>query len=128
MTLEKIGPMGLWNRFRDDWLITPQAAGLFFASTILVLALTPVFLGDVITANMPLWKRIPWSILGVVGPLALFFLWIGMWRYWARVDDSRAYAKRLWFLILLVGLWYGSCLYCYFVYLPQVMRTSSGQR
>lgn len=127
MALENIGPSGLWNRFKDDWLITRQAARLFFVSTILVLALTPVFLGRVVTTNMPLWMRVPWGILGIVGPLALFFLWIGMWRYWVRVDDSKAYAKRLWFLILLLGFWYGSCLYCYFVYLPQVMRRSRSQ-
>jgi hypothetical protein len=123
MALENIGPSGLWNRFKDDWLVTRQASRLFVASTILALALTPVFLGMGVTANMPLWMRIPWGILGIVGPLAVFFLWIGMWRYWVRVDDSAVYAKRLWFLILLLGFWYGSCIYCYFVYLPQVMRT-----
>jgi hypothetical protein len=124
MTFENIGPSRLWNRFKDDWLATRQAARLFFASTILVLAMTPVFLGRVVTTNMPLWMRIPWGIFGMVGPIALFFLWIGMWRYWVRVDDSKAYAKRLWFLILLLGFWYGSCLYCYFVYLPQVIRSN----
>ena len=127
MTLQKIGPSGLWNMFKDDWLITRPAARLFLASTFLVLALTPVFLGRVVTTNMPLWMRIPWGILGVVGPFALFFLWIGMWRYWVRVDNSRVYSKRLWFLILLLGFWYGSCIYCYFVYLPQVMRASRSQ-
>jgi hypothetical protein len=123
MALENIGPSGLWNRFKDDWLITRQASSLFLASTILALALTPAFLGTGVTANVPLWMRIPWGILGIVGPLAVCFLWLGMWRYWVRIDDSAAYAKRLWFVILLLGFWYGSCLYCYFVYLPQVMRT-----
>ena len=113
--------------FKGEWLITRQAARLFFASTFLVLALTPVFLGRGVTADMPLWMRIPWGILGVVGPLAVFFLWIGMWRYWAVVDDSKVYGKRLWFLILLLGFWYGSCLYCYLVYLPQVMRGGRSQ-
>jgi hypothetical protein len=38
---------GVLNRFKDDWLVTRQAAKLFFASTICVLALTPVFLGKI---------------------------------------------------------------------------------
>ena len=31
MRLENIGPSGVWNSFKDDWLISPQAARLFFA-------------------------------------------------------------------------------------------------
>ncbi len=122
MPLENIGPSGVWNSFKDDWLSTRQAARLFFASTIFVLALIPVSRGLVDPARMMLWMRVPLIIFAMVGTLALLFLWIGMWKYFARVDDSSGYAKRLWFLILLVGFWYGSCLYCYFVYLPQVMR------
>jgi hypothetical protein len=122
MLFEDIGPSGVWRSFKEDWLITPRAARLFFASTIFVLALIPVFQGRVDPATLALWMRISLTIFGMVGTLALLFLWIGMWRYWARVDDSRVYAKRLWFLILLFGFWYGSCFYCYFVYLPQVTR------
>ena len=122
MRLQNIGPSGVWNSFKDDWLISPQAARLFFASTIFVLALIPVARGMVDPARMMLWERIPLTIFAMVGTLAHLFLWIGMWKYFARVDGSKVYEKRLWFLILLFGFWYGSCLYCYFVYLPQVMR------
>jgi hypothetical protein len=122
MRMENVGPSGVWNSFKDDWLVSTQAARLFFASTIFVLALIPVARGMVDPARMMLWVRIPLTIFAMVGTLALLFLWIGMWKYFARVDDSSVYAKRLWFLILLFGFWYGSCLYCYFVYLPQVIR------
>jgi hypothetical protein len=91
----------IWTWFKDDWLITRQAAKLFAVSTFLVLALTPVFLGKVDTARMSLWSRLPWGILGILGPIALFFLWFGMWRYWVRIDRSVAWAKRLWFVVLL---------------------------
>lgn len=112
----------LWNRFKDDWLITGQAARLFLLSTVLVLALTPVFLGWVDTTKMSFWMRLPWGILGVVGPVAIFFLWFGMWRYWVRLDDSKVAAKRAWFLVLLLGFWWGSCLYYFFVYHPQATQ------
>src|SRR6266849_7564276 len=100
----------IWNRFKDEWLITKQAAKLFLVSTFLVLALTPAFLGKIHTDKMPLWERLPWAILGVLGPVALFFLWLGMWRYWVRIDCSNPWAKRMWFIVLLIGFWWGSCL------------------
>jgi len=112
----------VWNWFKDDWLTTRQAARVFLVSTFLVLALTPVLLGKIDTKAMSLWARLPWGILGILGPIALFFLWFGMWRYWVRIDNASKWAKRMWFLVLLFGFWWGSCVYCYFVYLPQVFR------
>lgn len=115
----------IWNWFKDEWLITRQAAKLFLVSTFLVIALTPLFLGVVDTTRMSFWARLPWGILWTLGPIALFFLWSGMWRYWFRIDRSGLWAKRMWFVVLLVGFWWGSCLYCFFVYLPQVFRRTS---
>jgi hypothetical protein len=110
------------KRLVDEWLLSSQAAKMFFGSTILVLALLPVFVGRVHPAEMPVWARTSWTLLGMAGTFALFLLWLGMWRYWVQLDDSKAYAKRLWFVVLLFGFWYGSCIYYYFVYLPQVIR------
>jgi len=112
----------IWNWFRDNWLVTRQAATLFLVSTILVIALTPVLLGRVDTKEMLFWARLPWGVLGVLGPVALFFLWFGMWRYWVRIDNASKWVKRMWFLVLLIGFGWGSCLYCFLVYLPQVIR------
>ena len=112
----------IWNWFKDEWLITRQAGKLFFTSALLVLAMTPVFLGRIDTAKMAFWERLSWGILGVIGPIGLFFLWFGMWRYWVRIDRSGPWAKRMWFVVLLIGFWWGSCPYCFFVYLPQVYR------
>ncbi len=47
-----------------------------------------------------------------------------MWRYWFRLDNSPPYLKRTSFILMLVGVWYGAVLYCYFVYGPQVTRSS----
>jgi uncharacterized BrkB/YihY/UPF0761 family membrane protein len=112
----------MWTWFRDKWLMTRRAAGYFIVSAVLVLGVTPMFLGRIDTSKMSFLERLPWGILGMVGPIAVFFLWIGMWRYWVRLDDSKPMQKRLWFVILLVGFWWGSCLYCFFVYLPQIFR------
>jgi hypothetical protein len=110
---------------RDDRLLSRRFAKLFFLSAILVIALTPVFAG-VDTTKMSFWRRLPWGLLGVFGPIGLLFLWFGMWRYWVRIDNSEAGAKRLWFFVLLIGFWWGSALYCFFVYLPQVFRKTRG--
>ncbi len=106
------------------WITTRQAAITFAACILLILALTPVFLGKVNANTMPFWTRFPWGILGVVGPVAIFFLWIGMWSYWVYFDTSGAWAKRISFLILLLGFWWGACIYYLFVYLPQTVRRS----
>jgi hypothetical protein len=111
-----------WNRFKDEWLVSPQAAKLFFVCTLLVLGTTPLFFGKIDTTKMTFWARLPWGVLGTLGPFATFLLWFGMWRYWIRIDNSKGYVKRFWFVVLLFGLWWGSCLYCYCVYLPQVFR------
>jgi hypothetical protein len=113
---------GLVSSLRDEWLVRRQAAKLFFLATLLVLAVTPQLLGWVSPLSMPAWIRVPWAVLTISGTVALFFLWFGMWRYWARVDDSKRSTRRIWFLVLLFGFWYGSCVYYYCVYLPQVIR------
>ena len=76
-TNDDIGPLALFRRFRDDWLVTKQASWFFFLAALLTLALTPVFLGRVDTTRMSFWHRLPWALLGVIGPVALFFLWMG---------------------------------------------------
>jgi hypothetical protein len=63
----------IWTWFKDDWLISSQAAKLFATSVLLVLAMTPIFLGRIQTNEMTFWARLPWAILGILGPIALFF-------------------------------------------------------
>lgn len=106
----------------DDWLISPIASKAFLFCTICVVALTPFFMGSIDTTKMTFWQRLPWGTLGLVGGPAIIFLWFGMWRYWMRVDHSNALSKRAWFLVLLLGFWWGSALYNLCVYLPQTIR------
>lgn len=123
MRVERIGPSGVLNSFRDDWLVSRQAIKLFFVSAVLVMLLTPVSFGLVGIAKMTFFQRLPWAILGVAGSIGSLFLWLGMWRYWFRLDDSGAWNKRFWFIVLLVGFWWGSCLYFFFAYFPRVAHS-----
>jgi hypothetical protein len=116
------GPSKPWIKYIDDWLVTRQAVNFFVVSAVCSLALTPILLGWVHLAEMSFWIRIPWAILTIIGPIGLVSVYFGMWLYWVRVDHSAVWAKRLWFVIPLLGPWYGNCLYCFFVYLPQVLR------
>jgi hypothetical protein len=116
------GPSKPWIKSIDDWLVTCQAVNFFVVSAVCSLALTPILLGWVHLAEMSFWIRIPWAILTIIGPIGLVSVYFGMWLYWVRVDHSAVWAKRLWFVIPLLGPWYGNCLYCFFVYLPQVLR------
>lgn len=112
----------IWTWYKDSWLVSRKAAKLFFVSTILVFSMVPLFLNMVDTTKMAFWTRLPWGLLLTLGPIAALFLYFGMWRYWACIDSSRSWTKRIWFFILLLGIWWGSCLYCLVVYLPQVFR------
>ena len=127
------GPFGFVNAFDDSWIVTPRATKLFFASTIIALALIPMYLMYFIpetlvpaylapNAQVPSWMIVPYGALTLTIVLALFFIWGGMLRYWSHLDRSGKWMKRLWLAVLVLGVWWGACLYYYVVYLPQVQR------
>jgi hypothetical protein len=60
--------------------------------------------------------------LGALAAIGSVFIWLGMWRYWVRIDNSRPWIKRIWFVVLLIGFSWGSCLYYFFGYLPEFLR------
>jgi hypothetical protein len=122
MGFEHIGPLGLWNRFRDDWIVTRLAAWLFFFASTLSIAITPLVFGYIDTGTMSRSANFLWNAIGALAPFAVCFIWTGMWRYWARIDHSHKYARRFWFLILLCGLWFGASIYYFLVFLPQYFR------
>ncbi len=124
MWLDHIGPFGFYNKFRDDWLVSRRAMALFLLAALFVVATIPILFGRIDTAKLPHWANLPLGLEGVMGPLSIFFLWFGMWRYWVRLDNSSKLAKRLSFMLLLFGMFYGSALYYFLVYLPQVTNCS----
>jgi hypothetical protein len=93
--------------------------------SVLVIAMIPIFRGTVDASNLSFWGRLHWGFLGMFGTIGLFFLWLGMWWFWAKLDHSNVWIKRAWFLVLLFGFWYGSILYYFGGYLPQALQTQS---
>jgi uncharacterized membrane protein len=109
----------IWKRIGDEWLDTKAASGLFGASAFVIVAVTPIWFGYVTIPDTTLWANVFLGISGVVGALSVFFLWSGMWRYWMQCDASTRGVKRAWFLVLLIGFWYGAILYYLLAYLPR---------
>ena len=93
-------------RFKPATGYAGRAAKLFLIATVAVTALTAVlFFGKTDTNAMSPEARLPLAVLGPVGPIALFFLWFSMWRYWVPLDRSSSGTKRFWFLVPLFGFW-----------------------
>ncbi|MFZ3262677.1 MAG: hypothetical protein WA172_01630 [Terriglobales bacterium] len=80
MRFERIGPLGFLNWFHDDWLVTRLAMRLFFLATIIVLAVTPLVYGWVNPNPVSFLSNLGWGILGITGPIAIFFLLLGFGR------------------------------------------------
>jgi uncharacterized membrane-anchored protein len=106
-----------WERVGDDWITSKPARLLFGVATSLIAMITFVPFVRV-SRNPPPLGNILLGLIGVLAGLSVFFLWSGMWRYWIRRDASSRSARRIWFIILLVGIWYGAVVYYLFVYLP----------
>ena len=118
----KFGPFVVFSNFIEVWLVKPLTARLLFVSAILVVAITPLLFGLINVNSMAWWGRLLWSLVGVLGTVSLFLIWPGMWIYWSKLDPSGVWSKRAWFLILLLGFWFGSAAYYFSVYLPQALQ------
>ncbi len=116
---------GLWDvldLFPDDWLVTRRAGKLFLSSAIFMLLLTAFFLSSFTALHFSSWAKLSLDLVGMVGVFSSLFLWLGMLRYWIQIDGSPKWAKRLTLVVMVLGLWYGACLYFFIVYFPQVFR------
>ena len=114
----------LWDRFSDRWLVSQQARMIFgIALMLTILATFAIIKFPGNTIAMSSAARIFYGTIGCAGPAGIFFLWLGMWRYWVRLDTSTLGLKRVWFLLLLLGICYGGCIYYLFGYLPQTQKT-----
>jgi hypothetical protein len=122
------GPWSVWNRFDDEWMQTRRAVNLFLTGSAFVVALTVIWFSHLDIASMRFLFRLPLTLVAMLGVLSGFFVWFGMWRYWARLDYSTKWAKRLSFAVLLLGVWWGACVYCLAVYVPQVTRKETFAR
>lgn len=104
-----------FGRVSNEWLISRTAGKLFAASAFIVVAETPVIVVSRIPETVS--GNVFQALMGAAGALSLFFIWLGMWTYWVRIDKSRPAVKRLSFFVLLLGFWYGAILYFLYQYL-----------
>lgn len=121
MSFDRIGPLGTWNKFDERWIGTRLAARWLLIATLFVLTTLPLFFGNLPSSGV--LRNVYGGVAGIGGTISIFYVWIGMWKYWARLDESGRWSKRFWFAVMLIGFWYGSCLYCWCAYLPQVIRS-----
>ncbi len=68
------------------------------------------------------------SLLGAAVAAGGFSLLVGMWFFWVKCDASLRWQRRVWFVILLFGFFYGAVLYYLVVYLPEVKKALSSNR
>jgi hypothetical protein len=117
----------LLDKIRDDQIVSRRAVRFFVASSLFVVGLTAFLLTGIDPAKLPFWYRLPITILVMLAVVATFSVWIGMWRFWIRLDRSSKAIRRMWFVLLLIGFWWSSCLYLYIVYFPTVRKKQEWQ-
>jgi hypothetical protein len=78
------------------------------------------------SAFLPELLRAIAFLLVIAGTPGGALLYLSMWYYWAQIDSSDVWVKRVWFFVLLVGFWYASVLYYLLVYRPQVAAFRRG--
>jgi hypothetical protein len=112
----------IWRHISDEWLLSKTASRLFAVSSILVVTITFFLL---VVGNLQDFDPVSRLLLdcwGALGAASIFFLWGGMWKYWINRDPSERIVRRIWFVVLLFGVWYGAVLYYLFVFLPKTKR------
>jgi hypothetical protein len=106
------------RQLTNERLASRPVANFFFLASIAVILLILLALVPSLRLPDPLP---PWlGVLVLTLELLVVAQYLGMWRYWLRLDHSAARKKKVWFFILLFGLQVGSTAYFFMVYLPQV--------
>lgn len=117
----------IWRRISDEWLMSKTASVLFaICSSVIALVTAALLSGFFLAEDSPAGKLL-WAIAGSSCGIGIFFLWGGMWRHWMKGKPQNRVARRIWFVIMIVGVWYGAIFYYIFVYLPSA-RTSDRKR
>ena len=107
----------IWRWISDEWLISKSASVWFGLSVLVIVWMSVVVFSGLEPQTVGAMANVLLGVGGVLCAFSVFFLWGGMWRYWARHSAQSAGVRRAWFFVLLVGVWYGAILYYSFVYL-----------
>ncbi|HKV06186.1 MAG TPA: hypothetical protein VJO53_13905 [Candidatus Acidoferrales bacterium] len=133
----------IWKHVSNEWFYTKSALFVFSTSAaIVMLSLTfgwgLEFLPKSVEhsvmnafSNPSPMAQVGFTLAGVSVAAGHIVIFVGMFRFWAVCDRSRPIARRIWFVIMivgvLVGLSLGTALYCFMVYLPQMLKNSVKQ-
>ncbi len=123
----------IWKRVKNEWFFTRTAMVLFATSAIIVmlgLGLTELRPKNAVISSS-FTTQLGYSLAGISWALSALVIIVGMFRYWAVCDQSSPIVRRIWFVIMIVGLvWLvlGPALYCLAVYLPQTLRNPAKTR
>jgi hypothetical protein len=126
--LELFDPMS-WMPKWDEWLQTRGASRFFGFCTagLLVATIFSYLAGAGFTPYM-FHSGLYWvaeifeDALGAIWAFGAISLWLGMWRFWVRLDKSSSGMKKFWFFLLFFGVWYGAAAYYFAIYRPQISR------
>ncbi|HKV06188.1 MAG TPA: hypothetical protein VJO53_13915 [Candidatus Acidoferrales bacterium] len=121
----KIGDLEdvIWGRIGDEWLVGQRAVAVFAASAAASVSASAAM----IVFYSQLRENAIFVFSALISALSGVFLISGMERYWARLDSGSKAARRVWFIPLTFGVWFGAALYFSFVYLPQLRRARRSQ-
>jgi small-conductance mechanosensitive channel len=103
-------------------LFTRSAAILLGIAAILTGCAVLIMHSDIKPESLNPAEETAIGILGAAGAFGFFALLVCMWFFWLRCDSSPKIWRTIWFIILLLGFFYGSAvLYYVIVYLPAVL-------
>jgi hypothetical protein len=119
----------LWKRFDNEWFHTRSAVALFATSATVVAVLVaiselfPYAFANAENYSTP--KEVTITVAMMLFALSNLIIVVGMFRFWVAFDRSRPIMRRIWFVIMIVGLLrlgLGAAFYCFAVYVPQVTK------
>lgn len=120
--------LSLWKYIKNEWFYTRTAVLVFGTAAFLVCLMIG---GAEVFPRLLSWdahttaQQIGYALLGVCFGLSNGLVLFGMFRFWVASDKSSRVARRIWFVVMIVGMLrigLGAALYCFAVYLPQVFK------
>jgi hypothetical protein len=112
----------IWKWISEDWLLSRAASVMFALAAGIILGMNCVWFGYIHVSETGAIQNVFLGVAGSLCALSIFFLWGGMWSYWLRCDTSRRIVRRVTFVLLVVGIWYGAIFYYLVIYLPGVRK------
>jgi len=118
-----------WRNGVDDLIVSRVALRFFLSGVVCVVAITVFhFLPIPERSEMSFQYKFFLGMFGIVAAITVNFLYWGMWRYWYKFDESDKWIKRAAFALMLLGFFWGSAVYYFTFYIPQVQRKQKSKQ